>query len=117
MNIPHNDKRWVVKINRHTTTHGRRWGWIEGAPGSACWSDDGPFNHQEAERLAREHNDWLKHQEPIDLQIIRQREKVAWLSQRSIDARSIADQAARRLFNAEAELQDMLRAKEATVAP
>ena len=58
--IEHNDVLWQVKKNRHTETSGREWGWIEGAPGNVCWSDDKIFNRNKAEEVVAIHNQWVK---------------------------------------------------------
>lgn len=58
--IPHNDAIWEVKKNRHTNTDGTEWGWIEGAPGNVCWSNNKSFNRQKAGEAVAIHNAWLK---------------------------------------------------------
>lgn len=58
--IPHNDAIWEVKKNRHTNTDGTEWGWIEGAPGNVCWSNNKAFNCQKAGEAVAIHNAWLK---------------------------------------------------------
>lgn len=58
--IPHNDAIWEVKKNRHTNTDGTEWGWIEGAPGNVCWSNNKAFNRQKAGEAVAIHNAWLK---------------------------------------------------------
>lgn len=76
--IQHNTKRWQKKTNRHTTTAGRSWGWIEGAPGNICWSDDLGSNltSTQACKLVNEHNLWLEEQKPIVLRIVEATERV-----------------------------------------
>jgi len=58
--------------NRHTSTSGNRWGWIEGADGNVCWSNDegSQFTEAEAGKVAREHNEWLEQQRPLDVRIM-----------------------------------------------
>lgn len=69
--VPHNTVKWRSCTNRHPTTRGRSWGWIEGAPGNVYWSDDNQsFTSADAERVCREHNEWLENQKPIALRII-----------------------------------------------
>lgn len=63
METKHNEKKWAVRTNRHCTTNGYNWGWIEGAPGNVCWSDD-PCNanltRAKAYEVVEEHNAMLR---------------------------------------------------------
>jgi hypothetical protein len=54
--IPLPGKKLEVKTNRHTTTSGYLWGWIEGTTANTVWSDDHKFNYAAAAALAREYN-------------------------------------------------------------
>ncbi len=60
----HTTTPWRVAINRHPTTKGQLWGWIEGAPGNQCWSDDGGGSllMAQAQAVCDEHNKWLEAQ-------------------------------------------------------
>lgn len=75
--VPHNTIPWRVCTNRHTSTAGNSWGWIEGAPGNICWSNDNAsFNRHKAGEVVAAHNQWLEEQKPIHLRIIEASEKV-----------------------------------------
>jgi hypothetical protein len=52
------NRLWRVETNRHPTCSGNTWGWIEGAPGNVCWSNDtgAKLTKADAERLVAEHN-------------------------------------------------------------
>lgn len=67
--VQHTMKRWEVKRNRHTTTSGYDWGWIEGSL-NVCWSNDGPFTECVAGEICRIHNEWLENLRPIDKRIV-----------------------------------------------
>ena len=54
--IPLPGRELVVKTNRHTTTSGYLWGWIEGTTRNTVWRDDCRFNKEAAQKLAREYN-------------------------------------------------------------
>lgn len=54
--IPLPNHKLVVKTNRHPTTDGFLWGWIEGTTRNTVWGDDSKFNKTAAEKLAREYN-------------------------------------------------------------
>lgn len=74
--VPHNTQPWETRANRHSNTDGTRWGWIEGAPGNICWSNNSQFNEAAAGRVCKEHNDWLEQQKPIALRIVEARAEV-----------------------------------------
>ncbi len=86
----HNDRRWEVKTNRHPTTSGFRWGWIEGCPGEPCWSNEygKPFNEKDACDVANIHNQWRIDQEPIDLKLFKANENLE-CAQRDFDAAEV----------------------------
>ena len=76
MSIEHNRVPWLVKTNRHRNTDETRWGWIDGAPGNVCWSDNKEFNYEEASKVVAEHNEWLEKQTPIELRILEAKERL-----------------------------------------
>lgn len=73
--IRHNDKKWRVATNRHSNTDGSRWGWIEGAPGNECWSDNEIFNSIAAGEAVEIHNQWIEDQVPVVIRLINACEK------------------------------------------
>lgn len=74
----HNSKKWGCCTNRHTTTSGNCWGWIEGAPGNVCWSNDSKsFDQYAAIDVCSFHNKWLEEQSPIEIRVMEQRKKLA----------------------------------------
>lgn len=95
--VPHNTVPWRIATNRHTTTRGNSWGWIEGAPGNICWSNDGSFNSDAASAAVRDHNQWLENQKPIDLKIVE-------ATRRVVEAQKSVDEASARVDRANAEL-------------
>lgn len=74
-NIHHNDKKWRLATNRHNNTDGSRWGWIDGAPGNECWSDNERFNSIAAGEAVEIHNQWLEDQVPVVIRLINACEK------------------------------------------
>ena len=54
--IPLLGKKLEVRTNRHTTTDGYLWGWIEGTTANTVWGDDHKFNHAAAVTLVRDYN-------------------------------------------------------------
>lgn len=68
--IQHNNATWRLCTNRHRNTDGSPWGWIEGAPGNVCWSDNQAFNSVAASQAVHEHNQWLEDQKPLVLRLI-----------------------------------------------
>lgn len=50
--------KWRIATNRHPNTDGTRWGWIEGAPGNVCWSDERGSNltRAQAGQMVLDHN-------------------------------------------------------------
>lgn len=69
--IEHNARRWEVKTNRHPTTSGYAWGWIEGAPGNLCWSNDKDFDQSAASEVVSWHNEWLEQQTPVEIRLVK----------------------------------------------
>lgn len=76
--VPHNTQKWRSCTNRHTSTSGNSWGWIEGAPGNICWSNDGDsdFTSRDASDVVAAHNQWLEEQRPLALRIVEAREEM-----------------------------------------
>lgn len=69
----HTTGSWHPKTNRHPTTAGFAWGWIEGAPGNLCWSNDPgeSFTSKDAHDVANIHNQWLVDQEPVEIKLVK----------------------------------------------
>lgn len=76
--IAHNELVWRSCTNRHTTTYGNSWGWIENAPGNVCWSNDPKekLSSQQAQSLVSAHNKWLEDIQPVQLKIIKAKKAV-----------------------------------------
>ncbi len=76
--IAHNELVWRSCTNRHTTTYGNSWGWIENAPGNICWSNDPKekLNRQQSQALVSAHNKWLEDIQPIQLKVIKAKKAV-----------------------------------------
>lgn len=90
--VPHNTQRWEVKTNRHPTTNGRSWGWIEGAPGNVCWSNDSSsFDYPKACEVTYLHNQWLEEQKPISLRLIEANKRATAARKLAESARKEAD--------------------------
>ena len=81
--VPHNELVWRSCTNRHTTTYGNSWGWIENAPGNVCWSNDPKvkLSSQQAQALVSAHNKWLEDIQPVQLKIIKAKKAVKDLTQ------------------------------------
>ncbi len=81
--VPHNELVWRSCTNRHTTTYGNSWGWIENAPGNVCWSNDPKekLDSKQAQALVSAHNKWLEDIQPIQLKIIKAKKAVKDLTQ------------------------------------
>lgn len=76
--IAHNELVWRSCTNRHTTTYGNSWGWIENAPGNVCWSNDPgeKLARVQAQALVSAHNQWLEDIQPIQLKVIKAKKAV-----------------------------------------
>lgn len=76
--IAHNDLVWHSCTNRHTTTYGNSWGWIQNAPGNVCWSNDpkARLDSKQAQALISAHNKWLEDIQPIQLKVIKAKKAV-----------------------------------------
>lgn len=48
--------KWTVRTNRHPSTNGTLWGWIEGPDGNVCWADNTGLNSTVAGGLVARHN-------------------------------------------------------------
>lgn len=57
--VPLPGQRLSVKVNRHTTTSGELWGWIEGTDRNTVWGNDSRFNQAAAEELCNRYNESL----------------------------------------------------------
>lgn len=81
--IAHNEFVWRSCTNRHTTTYGNSWGWIENAPGHVCWSNDPKekLDRSQAQALVSAHNKWLEDIQPIQLKIIKAKKSVRDLTE------------------------------------
>lgn len=77
VSVLHNTQPWRVASNRHRTLHGNDWGWIEGAPGNVCWSNDERFNRAAAGEMVTAHAKWLEDQKPLAIKLVEAREKYA----------------------------------------
>lgn len=95
--LVHTPERWKSLRNRHPTTGGRSWGWLEGPQGHICWSNDpgSDLTEQEAGELVRLHDEWLSAQEPLEVKRVK-----AWQKLEALEKRRNETQAA---FNAAAE--------------
>jgi hypothetical protein len=91
VNIKQNTTKWQHCTNRHPTTRGFSWGWIEGASHHETWSDDpdSKFKSADASRVVTEHNAWLENIRPVELKLIDERNKESALT-RQIDEREVA---------------------------
>ncbi len=114
--VPHNTKPWSVRTNRHPTTSGYSWGWVEGAPGNVCWSNDSAFNSAAASRLAVEHNQWLEDQKPLSIRLIEARERLSLLERRHMDASQKAEQAKSEYLDAAGLVAELQQRATPTVA-
>jgi hypothetical protein len=73
--VPHNTREWRVATNRHPCTGGAAWGWIEGAPGNVCWSNEKNFNREAAGQMVAAHSQWLEDQKPLSIRLVEARER------------------------------------------
>jgi hypothetical protein len=91
--IAHNTQKWRVATNRHPTTYGRSWGWIDGAPGNVCWSNDERFDEKAAGEAVKLHNDWLEEQKPPLMKLIEAAERQKKIAKRFDDAKAAFEKA------------------------
>lgn len=49
-------KKLSIHRNRHPSTDGTDWGWIEGCDKNICWANNHSFNHQKAAEFVERHN-------------------------------------------------------------
>lgn len=86
--IPHNTNRWRMCTNRHPSTDGTSWGWIEGATGNVCWGSSGAsLSEDQAHAACMEHNKWLDDQDSPTVKILKIRERMAPLVKKALDMR------------------------------
>ncbi len=114
LDIKMNTAKWECCVNRHTTTRGYSWGWIEGA-GNTTWSDDpgSPFTSKDASAAVKEHNDWLEDSRPAELKLIDARNLAYRLQQEVNDKRAALRIAEEKLTAVHATI----RALDAIVSP
>ncbi len=90
--VPHNTVPWRVATNRYTNCDGTAWGWIEGAPGNVCWTNETKkFDREKARAVVAEHNRWLEEQKPITLRIVEATERANAARRKAEAARQEAD--------------------------
>jgi hypothetical protein len=87
--IEHNTQPWRVAKNRHSNIDGTDWGWIEGAPGHVCWSDNERFNREAAREAVKLHNDWLEDQKPTLVKLIEATERNRKIARRFNEAKAV----------------------------
>lgn len=117
--VAHNTTKWRSCTNRHTTTCGRSWGWIEGAPGNVCWSNESGSNFTGAQAAAavHEHNVWLENQRPISLRIVEAIEAVKRAESDAKAAKTAMDNADRKLCEAVSKLAALKTQEEQEPTP
>lgn len=108
--IPHNEYVWSVCTNRHTSTYGNSWGWIENAPGNVCWSNDPgkELKKEHAHALVNAHNKWLEDTQPIQIKIIKAKKAVKDLTASFKEKEQSYLKAKEMLEKAESELNSLL---------
>lgn len=50
-------KTLTVHTNRHPSTDGTSWGWIDGCTANICWANNTSFNERAALRFVRDYNE------------------------------------------------------------
>lgn len=118
MQIEHNSYPWRVAKNRHPNTDGTAWGWIAGAPGQPCWSNEpgSKFTSQDASRLVEAHNVWLERQTPVATRLLKARERMARLAVDMQRAQEAYDAARDKVTSAQLDI-DALETEQASAAP
>ena len=103
MQIENNAYPWRVATNRHTNTDGTSWGWIDGAPGNVCWSNErgSNMNREQAGRIVAEHNDWLEKQTPVGVRLLKAKEKAANIATKVAEAEAQTERLRATLRDAE----------------
>jgi hypothetical protein len=91
--VEHNTQPWRVAKNRHPNSDNTDWGWIEGAPGNVCWSDNGRFDRVAAGEAVKIHNDWLEQQKPLLVKLIEATERNRKLAKRFGEASAAFEKA------------------------
>jgi hypothetical protein len=110
--VQHNMQRWSVKRNRHPTTRGYAWGWIEGSL-NVCWDNEGAFTECVAEEISRLHNEWLDRLRPVEVRIIEARCRLRKAQDEVLKAGELLAAADRKVRDIAAEL-DKLEGKDQT---
>ena len=104
--VEHNTVPWSVETNRHKTTLGNYWGWVEGAPGNVCWSNDGgAFNSAAARELVKQHNEWLASKKHPDILYIEAVQRLRRAEEAYNAAKEKADTALSKLVEAREALE------------
>ena len=49
---------WRVATNKHPTTSGNSWGWVEGTRENWCWSNDNKKSYADARFIAQAREGW-----------------------------------------------------------
>lgn len=109
MQIEHNSYPWRVAKNRHPNTDGTDWGWIEGAPGNVCWSNNrgSRLTRAQAGELVAQHNAWLEKQTPVGVRLRKAKEKAAKIAKDVEDAEALAERVRAKLRDAEAAVAEL----------
>lgn len=107
--VKHNAQQWRVAKNRHGNTDGSDWGWVEGARGNVCWSNNATFNRNAAERMVAIHNQWLEDQKPLSIKLIEARERREGAAGRFDAAKQNYEAARDALAKCDAELVALAR--------
>ena len=58
--VPIPGRKLSVHTNRHLSTDGTAWGWIEGCDKNICWANNHSFNHEQAAKFVKEYNQSLE---------------------------------------------------------
>ncbi len=106
--VPHNEYQWGIKTNRHTTTGGYDWGWIDQAPGNVCWEDGERFDRAAASEMVGAHNRWLEEQKPLPIKIIQARRRLKEAEGTLTIATKSFEAAKEKHLQAQAALNDLL---------
>lgn len=114
--VEHNSQPWRVATNRHPTLYGRSWGWIEGAPGHVCWSNDEKFNEAAAVSMVAAHAKWLEDQKPLSIKLVESSERYRKAEKQYQEAAK-AYEAAKEKFRAAGDELAGLRLQESGPTP
>lgn len=107
--VLHNSMKWKKCTNRHPTTSGNAWGWIEHAPGNVTWSNDhvDGFNGAAASQMVTEHNQWLEDMKSPALKLLEARERFQQLHQNCEHLKTAAMEAFAKASAAQKELAEL----------